>query len=165
MATVNATVRRAQTAPIGNGDGPNLRTPGARTIELAASASGTIVDFKLRVPLKARVDLLSRLYYDDLSTSGSATLDLGCYPVDGNFSTDDDCLNDGIAINAPVTTTAQVIGAPVVKDFANGGKQLWEFISGATKDTEGFADIKGVVRDAATNAAGTITLDMKTYND
>ena len=165
MATVTATVRRAVNAIFSKGDAGNLRSPGARTIELAASASGTIIDFKLRVPLSARVDALSRLYHDDLATSGSPTIDLGFYAVDANFTTDDDALTDGVAVSAVMTASTQTIGVPVVKDFANAGKQVWEFISGATKDTGGFADVKGVVRDAATNAAGTVTLDMKTYED
>ena len=165
MATVSATVRRASNTVIGKGDGGNLRAGGVRTIELAASASATIIDFKKRVSLYDRIDLSSRLYHDDLATSGSPTLDLGFRAVDGNFTTDDDALNDGIAVSAVMTASTQTIGVPVVKDFANGGKQVWEYISGATKDTGGYADVIGTVRDAATNAAGTVTLDLKTYDD
>lgn len=165
MPTVYATVRRAMQLVVGKGDGNTLRAPGARAIELAAAASGTIVDFKLRVPLNARVDALSRLYHDDLATSGSPTLDLGFYAVDGNFTTDDDALNDGIAVSAVMTASTQTIGVPVIKDFANAGKYVWEFISGATANTGGFADVKGVVRDAATNATGTVTLDFKLYDE
>lgn len=165
MATVKATVRRAVQAVIGKGDGGNLRALGARTIELAASASGTIIDFGLRLPLNARIDAASRIYHDDLATSGSPTLDLGFRAVDGNFTTDDDALNDGIAVSAVMTASTQQGGVPVVKDFANAGKQVWEYISGATKDTGGFADVIGTVRDAATNAAGSVMLDMKAYDD
>lgn len=163
MATFPATVRRAAQQTAGKGDGQNLRSNGARTIELAANASGTIVDFKLRVSLYDRIDMSSRLYHDDLATSGSPTLDLGFRSVDGNFTTDDDALNDGIAVSAVMSTPNA--GVVVVKDHANAGKQVWEYISGATKDTGGFADVIGTIRDAATNATGTITLDMKTYND
>lgn len=165
MATVKATVRKTDNTTPGFGDGPSLKTPGVRTIELAAAASGTIIDFKLRLPLSTRMDLASRLYHDDLATSGSPTIDLGCYPVDGNFTADDDALTDGVAVSAVMTASTQTIGVPVVKDFANGGKQLWEFISGATAATGGFADIKGIVRDAATTATGTVTLDVKQYRD
>lgn len=157
-----ATVRRAVNAIIGKGDGSNLRAPGVRTVEQAASASGNVVDFKLRLPLNFRVDQSSRIYWDDLATSGSPTLDIGLYPVDGNFTADDDALNDGLALSAVSTAN---VGAQVVKDHANAGKQLWEFISGATANTGGFADVKGVIRDAATTTTGTITLDMKGYDD
>lgn len=165
MATVYATVRRANNCVVGKGDGNTLRQPGPRTIELAAAASGTIIDFKLRVPLSARVDSLSRLYHDDLATSGSPTIDLGFRAVDSNFTTDDDALTDGVAVSAIMTTSTQTIGVPVVKDFANAGKQVWEFISGATAETVGFADVIGTVRDAATTTTGTVTLDMKVFED
>lgn len=165
MTTYPGTVRRAANTVLGKGAAGNLTAPGARTIELAAVASGSIVDFKLRVPLSARVDALSRLYHDDLATSGSPTLDLGFYAVDANFTTLDTALNDGLVVSAVMTASTQTIGVPVIKDFANAGKQVWEFISGATADTGGFADVKGIIRDAATNATGTITLDMKTYQD
>jgi len=162
MTTVTATVRRAVNAIIGKGDGGNLRAVGARTIELAASASGTIIDFKLRIPSNARIDPSSRAYWDDLATSGSPTLDIGLYAVDSNVTSDDDALTDGLAISSVSTAN---VGAQVIKDFANAGKQAWEFVSGVTSDPGGFLDVKGIVRDAATNAAGTITLDMKIYQD
>lgn len=162
MATVTATVRRAVNAIIGKGDGGNLRAVGARTIELAASASGTIIDFKLRIPSNARIDPSSRAYWDDLATSGSPTLDIGLYAVDNNVTSDDDALTDGLAISSVSTAN---VGAQVIKDFANAGKQAWEFVNGVTSDPGGFFDVKGIVRDAATNAAGTVTLDMKIYQD
>ena len=162
MTTVTATVRRAVNAIIGKGDGGNLRAVGARTIELAASASGTIIDFKLRIPSNARIDPSSRAYWDDLATSGSPTLDIGLYAVDNNVTSDDDALTDGLAISSVSTAN---VGAQVIKDFANAGKQAWEFVNGVTSDPGGFFDVKGIVRDAATNAAGTVTLDMKIYQD
>lgn len=163
MATVSATVRRAVNAIIGKGDAGTLRTLGVRTIELAPSASGTIIDFKLRVSLNDRIDATSTIYYDDLSTTGAPTLDLGFYPVDGNFTADDDALNDGLTLATALTYPTR---APLVKDIANTGKQVWEFISGATKDTGGFADVKGIVRDAATaGLTASVVLDMKIYTD
>ena len=161
MATVSATVRRAVNTVIGKGDAGVLRALGARTIELGASASGTVVDFKLRVPAASRFDQSSRLYWDDLATSGSPTLDIGLYAVEGNITSDDDCLNDGLALSAVSTAN---VGAQVVKDFANAGKTFWE-LAGGTGEPVGFLDVKGIVRDAATNAAGTITLDLKSYTD
>lgn len=165
MPNTTATVRRNVNAIIGKGDGGNLRAIGVRTVEQAASSSGNVIDFKIRLPLNARIDASSRLYHDDLATSGSPTLDLGFYAVDGNFTTDDDALNDGIAVSAVMTASTQLGGVPVVKDFANAGKRVWEFISGATAETGGFADVKGVIRDAATTTTGTVALDLKIYED
>lgn len=164
MPTYFATVRRAVNTILGKGDAGTLRAAGVRTIELAPTASGTIVDFKLRIPSNARIDVRSsHVYWDDLATSGSPTLDLGLYAVDSNITSDDDCLNDGLAL-----TTAQTVltGASVIKDHANAGKQAWELVSGQTTDPGGFFDVKGIVRDAATvTNTGTITLDLKYYLD
>lgn len=163
MATFTATVRRAVNTVLGKGEGNSLKTHGVRTIELAPNASGSIVDFKLRVSLQDRIDLASSIFHDDLATSGAPTLDVGAYPVDGNFTTDDDCFNDGLTLATALTYATR---APFVKDSANAGKQVWEYITGATKDTVGFADIKGVVRDAPTiGNTGSIVVDLKTYQD
>ena len=163
MATFYATVRRAVNTILGKGEANKLTAHGVRTIELAPSASGTIVDFKLRVPLDARIDLSSSIFYDDLATSGAPTLDVGAYPVDANFTTDDDCFNDGLTLATAVTWATR---APFVKDTANAGKQVWEYISCATAETKGFADIKGVVRDAPTlTNTASIVVDLKTYQD
>lgn len=161
MPNTFATVRRAVNAIIGKGDGANLRAPGARTVVQAASASGNVVDFKLRLPLDARVDMSSRLYWDDLATSGSPTMILGLFPVDGNFTADDDALNTGLAISAVSTAN----GVNAIADHANAGKQLWEFISGLTSNPGGFADVKATIKSAATTTSGDITLDLKTYDD
>lgn len=165
MATVYATVRRAVQTILSKGMAGNLVVHGARTIEVAASASATVIDFKLSIPSNARIDASSRLYHDDLATSGSPTLDLGLYAVDGNITSDDDALNDGIAVSAVMTSSTQLGGVPVVKDFANAGKRAWEFVNGQTTDPGGMLAVKGVIRDAATNATGTVTLDLKTYFD
>lgn len=160
MATVLATVRRAANLIFGKGDAANLKSLGIRTIELAASASGTLVDFKLRVPTNARVDGSSRIYFDDLATSGSPTFNVGLYAVDGNTSDAATALESALAVSAASAATGIVVPA----DYANAGKTFWELASLST-DPGGFFDVKGQVKSAATNAAGTITLDLKTYLD
>lgn len=165
MTTYTATVRRTDNAPIGLGMAGSLKNYGARTIELAAVASGSLVDFQLQIPSNLRLSTLSRVLHDDLATSGSPTLDIGLYAVNSNITSDDDALNDGIVISAIMTTSTQTIGVPVVKDFANGGKRAWEFVNGQTTDPGGMLAVKGIIRDAATNATGTITLEMVGYLD
>ena len=164
MATFYATVRRAVKGLIfGKGDAGNLKALGVRTIELAPSASGTVVDFNLRIASTDRIDLSSSIFYDDLATSGAPTLDVGLYAVDSNITSDDDCLNDGLTLATAVTWATR---APLIKDAANAGKQAWEYVNGVTSDPGGFFDVKGIVRDAATvTNTGSIVLDMKVYND
>ena len=165
MAVTSVTNRRNQTTSAGKGDGNNLRAPGARAVVLTPSASGTVVDFKLRIPSDARIDGSSRLYWDDMATSGSPTFDLGLYAVDGNTTDDDDCLNDGLALSAVSTAN---VGAQVIKNIADFGKRAWE-LRGLTSDPGGFFDVKGIIRDAATVGASLhpadMLLDMKFYQD
>ena len=165
MATQTATVRRAENTVVGKGEAGKLVHYGSRTIELTAAASGDTVDFKLQIPSNLRISSMSRLFHDDLATSGSPTLDLGLYAVDANITSDDDALNDGLIVSAIMTTSTQTIGVPVVKDFANAGKAAYLFVNGQTTDPGGLLAVKGIVRDAATNATGTITLELMGYLD
>lgn len=161
MATVKAVVRRAFQTILGKGAAAYLTAVGARTIELAASASGTVVDFNLRVPTNARIDMSSRIYFDDLATSGSPTMQLGFYGVDGNTATSMvSALATSLTISSASATNAPI---QVPADYADAGKRLWE-VAGLATDPGGFFDVKGVVKSAATTTTGTITLDMKLYD-
>lgn len=154
MAT--ATERRNTTGlAAGKGDAYSVKSLSA-TVELAASASGTTIAFGY-IPSNARILGSSRLYWDDLATSGSPTLDVGLIAVNGNITSDDDCLNDGLALSAVSTAN---VGAVVVKDHANAGLPAWDYVNGQTSDPGGVFLVRGIVRDAATNAAGTVTLDL-----
>lgn len=147
------TVRRANTGTVTGGAGIAYRPIShIATIELVASASATTIKVA-RLPSSARLHHSSQLYFDDLATSGSPTLDLGLAPVNGNITADDDILNDGIVLSSAST------GTRILKDFANAGKMLWEYLS-LSEDPKGEIDIYATVRDAATNATGTITSEI-----
>lgn len=163
MSTVKAVYRRAVNAIVGKGEAGNLKAPGARTIELAASASGTIVDFNLRIPVGSRIDQSSRIYFDDMATSGSPTFNVGLYGVNGNAADAPTALGSALAISSASAATGVVIPA----DYANAGKKAWE-LAGLSSSPDGFYDVKGQVKAAATNGStlpGTITLDIKYYQD
>ena len=73
MADNTATQRRSSTdAVTGNGIAGSVKTLPA-TVELAASASGDTIDFG-KIPSNARILGISRLYNEDLATSGSPAL-------------------------------------------------------------------------------------------
>ena len=147
-----ATVRRNATGTVpGKGDAANVKCVTA-TVELAASASG-VTTKAVRVPSNARIAGNSTIYWDDLATSGSPTLDVGLGSVDSNVTSDPDALNDGLAASSAGSSA-------VVKDVANYGKRAWEFVSGQTTDPCGELDVYVSVKDAATNAAGTVTVEM-----
>lgn len=150
-ATERATVTGSHTGFGGGGAKHRVATT-----ELAAAASSSTVAF-FRIPTRARIAQASRVYSDDLATSGSPTLDIGLYAVNGNITSDDDALNDGLSLSAVSTAGA---GNFVIKDFANAGKYAWEYVNGQTSDPGGELLVKAVVRDAATTATGTITLEM-----
>lgn len=151
--TKTMTVRRNSASVVSGGGSAYKAVSHTATIELPASASGTTIKVG-RFPSNARINLHSDLYFDDLATSGSPTIDIGVYSVNGNITSDDDALNDGINVYTAASNSR------VVKDIANCGKQLWEYVNGQTSDPGGELDVALIVRDAATNATGTITSEI-----
>jgi hypothetical protein len=124
------------------------------TVEAAAAASANTVYVTHRIPTRARIiGGLSKVYFDDLASTGSPTIDIGIKAVDANITTDNDALNDGI----DVFTAAG--SASLIKDVANYGKQAWEF-SSATSDPGGSVDITVTILDAGVNTGGTITVEL-----
>lgn len=132
------------------GRGPVVRTA---TVEVAAAANANSQYTGPRIPMSARIHGASRVYFDDLASSGSPTLDFGLKAVDGNFTTDVDALNDGVDVAAAAGSAA------LIKDVANYGKQAWEFL-GLSSNPGGFADVVITILDAATNTGGTVTLEL-----
>lgn len=154
MADNEATQRRAADNLVvgGPGDACSVKNLTA-TIELAASASGDTVTFG-RIPSNARILAASRLYVDDLATSGSPTFDLGLINVDSNITDDPDALNNGLSLSAASSDNL------AIADHANSGLPAWDFVSGQSSDPGGEFIVRGVVKDAATTATGSITLDL-----
>jgi len=142
----------------GKGEGSSVKMLVCSTIELAASASGTTVKLG-RIPSNARILPTGLIYNDDLATSGSPTLDLGLASVDSNITSDPDAINNGQALSAATTTTT------VMADPVNAGKQAWEFVNGQTSDPGGELDVYASVKDAATTATGTVTVEIYGYID
>ncbi len=156
--TNDATERRDSTGLVaGKGDAAAIKLLSSRTIELAGSASGTTVKLGT-VASNARIAGASKVYWDDLATSGSPTLDIGLGSVDSNVTSDPDALNDGLDVTSASS-------ADLIKDHANFGKKAWEFVNGQTTDPGGALDIYGSVKDAATNATGTVTVQVYGYLD
>ncbi len=153
MADNLATQRRsADDLAVGIGESYTVKNLCA-TVELAAASSGDTVTFG-RIPSNARILGASRLYNDDLATSGSPTFDIGLIAVNSNITSDPDAINDGIALSSAGSDTL------LVKDVANIGLPAWDFVASQTTDPGGEFIVRGVVKDAATTATGTITLDM-----
>lgn len=148
-----ATQRKVGTVAAGKGEALNTKSLVA-TIELAASASGTTVKLGT-IPSNARLMPTGLIYNDDLATSGSPTLDLGLGSVDSNVTSDPDAINNGIALSSATTTTT------VMAEPANAGKKAWEFVNGQSTDPKGLLDVYATVKDAATTATGTISVELR----
>lgn len=160
MPTYYATNRRPHDTVVGKGDAGVIQSAGARSIEVPTMVSGSIVDFRLRIPTNVRIDGSSRISWDDLATTGSPAMNLGLYAVDGNTTDATTALASALALSAVSATGGVIIPA----DFANDGKYAWE-LAGLSSDPGGFFDVKGVTTTAATDTAGTITLNLKYYLD
>jgi hypothetical protein len=126
------------------------------TVEVGAADSATSTYLMARLPSHARILGQSRLYFDDLASAGSPTIDIGIFPTrTGDFTGDADALNDGLDAATVMST-----GTPVIKDKANYGKRAWEFISGVTVDPVCDVYIKLSLLDADVNVGGTVTLEL-----
>jgi len=126
------------------------------TVEVGAADSATSTYTLARIPSNARILGSSKLYWDDLASAGSPTLDIGVFVVrTGDFTSDADALNDGLDAATVMNT-----GTNVIKDKANYGKMVWEFINGQTTDPNCDVYIKVSLLDADVNVGGTMTLEL-----
>jgi hypothetical protein len=124
------------------------------TIEATAASAGEIYSLAA-IPSNARILGWSTVYWDDLASSGSPTLDLGFAPLrSGDFTADDDGLNDGLDVAAAAGS------ARLIKNIADYGKRAWEFVNGLTSDPRCDMHLIATVKDAATNQTGTVTVEV-----
>lgn len=154
--TLTATERRAHLlAAASHGGAYNVKALVATVEVTAATTVGRTILFG-HVPSNARPMLISKVYSDDLATSGSPTLDIGLAAVDGNLANadDPDALTNGVAISSAVT------GANLIADIANAGLPMWDYVASETSDPGGELAVYGSLVDAAINQAGTVTLEM-----
>lgn len=152
MAVESLTATAVLANPPQNGFKRSLKHEPA-TVEVSAAASVSSRYILGYVPSGARIAASSRLYWDDMATSGAPTLDVGL--LGPSFAYDDDVLNDGMDLATVNTAT----GLRIVKDIANQYKPLWQ-IAGLTSDPDEIWTIKAVIRDAAVIAGGTLTCDL-----
>lgn len=151
VETLTATGASEADGVVGHGLARTLKYV-ATTVEVSAAASVSSKYTLARLPSSARLAGSGRLYWDDMATSGAPTLDIG---LEGpSFTEDDDVLNDGLDL-----ATAQTAGTILIKDKANYGKKLYE-IAGLSDDPNEIWEIKGVIRDAAVIAGGTLTAEL-----
>jgi len=154
--TMTATEKRSHAlAAVSHGGSYSIKAL-TSTVEVAASTTvGRTILFGY-IPSNARPMLASKLYSDDLATSGSPTLDIGLAEVNNNLvnADDPDALTNAIAISSAVT------GANLIADIANAGLEAWDYVASETSDPGGELAVYGSLVDAPVNQAGTITFEM-----
>lgn len=121
------------------------------TVEVTAAASATSTYTLAKLPSNARLLPQSTLYWDDLASTGSPTVDVGLFPVNANITADDDALG----ADKDVTSAGS---SGLIDNIANYGKKLWQYVSGQTADPGGEFLVKVTIKDADTNTGGTLTL-------
>lgn len=125
------------------------------TVEVGAADSATSTYLMARLPSNARILGLSRIHTDDLASAGAPTLDIGVFNRTGKLliTDDPDALNDGV-------DAATATDVAVIKDIANYGKRLWEYVASQTEDPKTDLDIKVSLVDADVNVGGTMTIEL-----
>jgi hypothetical protein len=128
------------------------------TVETSATEDDSVSSmYELaRIPSNARILGISKVHFDDLATTGSPTLDFGVYNIGSrtDITEDPDALNDGIDCATAASSAA------LIKDVANYGKRLWEYVNGQTTDPKCDLSIRVKLLDAAITETGTITLEL-----
>lgn len=158
-----ATERKANSGiAAGKGTAHDLKTLLVSTVEFAATTAVTNTVKFGKIPSNARIAGCSRVYWDDLATTGSPTLDIGLGAVNGNVTDDPDALNDGLDVAAVSTTD---VGSRVVKDIANLGLPAWDYVNGVTSDPGGELEVYGSIVDAGTTVTATISIELYGYID
>ena len=152
VVTLTAVNRGVKATPVHGLGGQVVVRSG--TVEVGAADSATSTYGFYRVPTNARILGASRVYWDDLASSGSPTLDIGFRPVGGNITADADALNDGLD-----AATVNNTGVAVVKDKANYGKTVWELL-GLSSDPQGEVEVYISLLDADVNVGGTLTMEI-----
>jgi len=154
-----ATERRPSPGVVpGKGDAHSLKVLCSATVEIPATASGQTFKFG-RIPTSARVSGLSKIYWDDLTTTGAPTFDLGLGSVGSNVTSDPDALSNGHDVTAAGSGSA-------LAGISNYGLPAWDLVNAVTSDPGGELDVYGTVVDAATaGLTGTVTVELLGYLD
>lgn len=160
--TLKATEQRAsQGITPGKGNANVLQVLASATVEIPASASGTTYKFG-RIPTSARLSSLSKISWDDLTTTGAPTFDLGLASVDSNVTSDPDALSNGHDVTSAGTAGALTAAAGI----SAYGDPAWDFVASVTVDPGGELDVYGTIKDAATaGLTGTVTVELYGYLD
>ena len=130
------------------------------TVTTADDDSATSTYHLARIPSNAIILPTSTIYWDDLASSGSPTLDVGLWATKENWNAITAELSAGYDIDALTTAldTSSAGSASVISDHTNGILPAWDHMASVTADPGGMLDVKVNTYDHALAVAGQITL-------
>lgn len=137
------------------GEGGGRLKVWCETLETGAADTTASTYTVARLPSNARILGMSKISHDTLGST-TATFDIGVFnlPNRSAITADADAINDGIVCSTSGTKD-------FIKDRANWGKRLWEFVNGQTADPKTDLDIKLTLLDAnLSSGAGTVTVEI-----
>ena len=151
MAIVNLTATRLGAQAVqGHGWGGNIKGFVA-TVAVGAADSDTSTYKFGDIPSAARILGISRVYTDDLASTGSPTLDIGLQAT--SITNDPVALSNGHDV-------ATVTDARLLTAVEKIGQRAWEHVSGQTTDPGGDLTVYGSLVDADVNVGGDITIEL-----
>ena len=121
------------------------------TVEVSAAASDTSTYKMAKIPSSIRILGLSRIYTDDLASTGAPTVDVGLQGT--GITADPDAIGNGFDV------AAGVVNSSLFSEIANVGKYAWE-LAGESADTNEEYWIYFSIDDADTNTGGTMSLSL-----
>jgi hypothetical protein len=122
-------------------------------VEVTAGASVASTYDLARLPANARIITnLSKLHFDDFGTT-AVTLDVGLYGVDDSTNDSVDILAENLV---PTTAGSGAIGPKTIDVY---GDTIWELL-GFSSDPGGMFDLRVTTVANATNAGGTLALEL-----
>lgn len=126
------------------------------TVETSADAVSGSTYTLARLPSNAVILSQSMVYWDDLATTGSPTVDIGVFNVgdETGITDDDDALNDGLDVSSAGSDGL------LKTEVSDVGKELWEHVASQTTDPQKLLDIKATLKDAAVTNAATIAVEI-----
>jgi hypothetical protein len=126
------------------------------TVEVGAADTANSTYLLARLPSTAVVLPSSTLYWDDLTTTGSPTVDVGVFNMTGNtdITDDPDALSNGHNVTSAGSGAALAAGA----NISNFGIALWDYVNAATVDPKVDLDIKAKLVDANVVGGGSMSL-------
>ena len=113
-----------------------------------------------RIPSNAIILPTSTIYWDDLASSGSPTLDVGLWATKENWNAITAELSAGYDVDALTygLDCTSASSASLISDHTAGILPAWDHMASVSADPGGMLDIKVSILDAAINIAAQVTL-------